>query len=45
MAELSVFCPRDLEVEDLQAATLLARFLAGAGILALGGDAVIDRRK
>jgi hypothetical protein len=35
MPNLSSFCPRDLDVEDLDTATLLARFLAGAGILAL----------
>jgi hypothetical protein len=36
MSHVSGFCPRDLGVEDLEAATLLARFLAGAGVLALG---------
>jgi hypothetical protein len=36
MSHVSSFCPRDLDGEDLEAATLLARFLAGAGILALG---------
>jgi hypothetical protein len=35
MSEVSRFCPRDLDIEDLEAATLLARFLAGAGVLAL----------
>jgi len=36
MSETASFCPRDLDVEDLEEATLLARFLAGAGVLALG---------
>lgn len=36
MSHVPDFCPRDLGVGDLEAATLLARFLAGAGILALG---------
>jgi hypothetical protein len=36
MSHVSSFCPRDLDGEDLVAATLLARFLAGAGVLALG---------
>ena len=36
MSHVSGFCPRDLGVEDLEAATLLARFLAGVGVLALG---------
>ncbi len=35
MAQVSDFRPRDLGSEDLEAATLLARFLAGAGVLAL----------
>lgn len=36
MSQVSRFCPRDLGVEDLETATLLARFLAGAGVLSLG---------
>ena len=36
MSHVSSFCPRDLDVEDLEAATLLSRFLAGAGVLVLG---------
>ena len=36
MSHASGFRPRDLGAEDLEAATLLARFLAGAGVLALG---------
>lgn len=35
MSAVSSFRPRDLDVEDLEAATLLARFLAGAGVLSL----------
>ncbi len=35
MSQVPDFCPRDLGSEDLEAATLLARFLAGAGVLVL----------